>query len=132
VSASSSNATTFVIDSLDGFKDSVKVTVVSGATFPVCNGDLTRSRWGMAAVSLCADTQPYRFAARTIFLSVLPATDTLVARPHWVAEEPVLQRLACRRRRQGTRSCVCGLKSRPVSIVARDSASRRVYARYEW
>ena len=113
--------TTFVIDSVDGFKDSVKVAVVATPPALVQWGfdSLAVGNGGSVSVPLTLSrTDP---AATTLFLSVVPAVDTLVARPALSCGGAVLQRVSIPTQSSGTSVLLCGLKAGRVRVVARDS-----------
>ena len=115
------NGSTFVIDSVAGFKDSVKVAVVAAPPSLVQWGfdSLAVGNGGSVSVPLTLSrTDP---AATTVFLSVLPAADSLVARPALSCGGAVLQRVSIPTLSSGTSVLLCGLKAGRVLMVARDS-----------
>ena len=115
------NGTTFVIDSVDGFKDSVRVAVVAAPPSLVQWGfdSLAVGNGGSVSVPLTLSrTDP---AATTLFLSVVPAADTFVARPALSCGGGVLPRVSIPALSSGTSVLLCGLKAGRVLVVARDS-----------
>ena len=115
------NGTTFVIDSVDGFKDSVKIAVVAAPPSLVQWGFDSLAVGNGGSVSVPLTLSRTDSAARTILLSVLPAADTLVARPALGCGGSALQRLSIPAQTSGTSVLICGLKAGRVLIVARDS-----------
>jgi plastocyanin len=119
-------AATFVVDSVDGFKDSVRVAVVASPPALLQWGfdSLAVGNGGSVSVPLTLSrTDP---ANLTVFLSVLPPADTLLARPATSCGASVLQRISIGAGQSGVSVLVCGLKAGRIQLVARDSAG--VYA----
>ncbi|MGH7520312.1 MAG: cupredoxin domain-containing protein [Gemmatimonadales bacterium] len=116
------NGATFVIDSVDGFKDSVRVAVVPSPPLLLqwSVDSLAVGNGGSVSVPLTLTRTDS--AATTVFLQVLPAVDTLVARPALSCGGPVLRRLSIPALQSGTSVLVCGLKAGRIEIEARDSA----------
>ncbi len=113
--------TTFVVDSLDGLKDSVKVTVVPAPPSLLQWGfdSLAVGNGGSISVPLTLSrTDP---AVTRVFLSVLG--DTLIARPASGCGGSVLQRVNIPVQTSGTSVLICGLKAGRVLMEARDSAN---------
>lgn len=120
------DANTYVVDSLSDsgtvYWDSTLVQVVGAPPALL--------RWGFDSLDVAiAGGVPVPLTLSrpdtretTIFLSVLPALDTLVARPALGCGGPVLQRVTISSQSSGTTVPVCGLKAGDVRMVARDSA----------
>jgi plastocyanin len=117
---------TFVVDSVDGFKDSVKVAVVAAppALLQWSVDSLAVGNGGSVSVPLTLSRTDS--AALTVLLSVLPAGDTLIARPAASCGGSVLRRLSLPAGQSGASVLVCGLKAGRIQLVATDSAG--VYA----
>ena len=116
------NGVTFVVDSVDGFKDSVKVAVVSAPPSLLQWGfdSLAVGNGGSVSVPLTLSrTDP---STVRVLLSVIPATDTLVARPALGCPGGVLSKLSIAPPSSGTSVLFCGLKAGRVTVVAADSA----------
>jgi len=116
------NGVTFVIDSVDGFKDSVKVAVVSAPPSLLQWGfdSLAVGNGGSVSVPLTLSrTDP---GTVRVLLSVIPAADTLVARPALGCPGGVLSKLSIAPPSSGTSVLFCGLKAGRVTVVAADSA----------
>ena len=124
------DASTYVVDSLTDstgvYWDSTLVQVISAPPRLI--------RWGTdsVAVGLIGGVPvPVTLslpnpAPMTVFLSVLPMSDTMIARPALSCTGPVLHRVGINPQSPGTSVLVCGLKEGRVQMVAEDSA--RVYA----
>jgi len=116
------NGVTFVIDSVDGFKDSVKVAVVSAPPSLLQWGfdSLAVGNGGSVSVPLTLSrTDP---GTVRVLLSVIPTADTLVARPALGCPGGVLSKLSIAPPSSGTSVLFCGLKAGRVTVVAADSA----------
>ena len=132
VSGVALDSTTYVVDSLlEGttvYQDStlVKVVVAPPALlrWGVPNDSLSVGNGGSVSVPLTLSRTDS--APRTVFLSVIPAVDSLVARPATACGGPVLQRAVIPALTSGSSVLVCGLKAGRVLIKAQDSLS--VYA----
>jgi len=119
------NATTYVVDSLSDsgtvYWDSTLVQVVAAPPALL--------RWGLDSldIGIAGTTVPLTLSrpdtrVTTVFLSVLPAIDTMLARPALACGGPVLQRVTINPQSAGTAVLVCGLKAGRVQLVASDSA----------
>jgi plastocyanin len=114
--------TTFVIDSVDGFKDSVKVAVVAAPPALLQWGfdSLAVGNGGSVSVPLTLSrTDP---APVSVLLSVLPASDTMIARPASGCPGGTLRRVQVPAGASATSVLVCGLAAGRVTFVAQDSA----------
>jgi len=135
VSGVALDSTTYVVDSLlEGttvYKDStlVKVVVAPPALlrWGVPNDSLSVGNGSSVSVPLTLSRTDS--APRTVFLTVIPAVDTLVARPATACGGPLLPRLVIPALSSGTSVLVCGLKAGRVVIKAQDSLS--VFARFD-
>ena len=120
------DATTYVVDSLSEggtvYWDSTLVQVVGAPPALLRWGfdSLDVAILGSVPVPLTLSRPDTRVTA--VFLSVLPAVDTMVARPALGCGAPVLQRVTINPQASGTSVPVCGLKAGAVRMVARDSA----------
>jgi len=116
------NGVTFVIDSVDGFKDSVRVAVVSAPPSLLQWGfdSLAVGNGGSVSVPLTLSrTDP---ATVRVLLTVIPAADTLVARPALSCPGGVLSKVSIPTPSSGASVLFCGLKAGRVTVVAADSA----------
>lgn len=114
--------TTFVIDSVDGFKDSVKVAVVTTPPALLQWGfdSLAVGNGGSVSVPLTLSrTDP---SVTTVLLSVIPAADTVIARPANGCPGGTLAKRQIPANTAATSVLVCGLAAGRVTIVAQDSA----------
>src|SRR5881394_1379471 len=114
--------TVFVIDSVDGFKDSVKVAVVTTPPALLQWGfdSLAVGNGGSVSVPLTLSrTDPQ---ATTVLLSVVPAADTMIARPAAGCPGGALKKVTIPANTSATSVLVCGLAAGRVTIVAQDSA----------
>ena len=129
VSGVALDSTTYVVDSLlEGatvYRDSTLVKVVAAPPallrWGVPNDSLSVGNGGSVSVPLTLSRTDS--APRTVFLSVIPAVDTLVARPATGCGGPVLQRVVIPALTSGSSVLVCGLKAGRVLIKAQDSLS---------
>jgi plastocyanin len=113
---------TFVIDSVDGFKDSVRIEVVAAPPALLQWGfdSLAVGNGGNVSVPLTLSrTDP---AATAILLSVIPAADTMIARPATTCPGGTLKKVTIPANTSATSVLVCGLAAGRVTIVAQDSA----------
>jgi len=113
---------TFVIDSVDGFKDSVRIEVVAAPPALLQWGfdSLAVGNGGSVSVPLTLSrTDP---SITTVFLSVIPAADTLIARPANGCPGGTLTKRQIPANTAATSVLVCGLAAGRVMIVAQDSA----------
>ena len=124
------DATTYVVDSLVDstgvFWDSTLVQVVSAPPLLIQWGTDSIAVGLISGVSVPITLSRTNPAAMTVFLSVLPTSDTMIARPGLSCGGPVLHRLTITAQSSGAAVLVCGLKEGRVQLVAEDSA--RVYA----
>jgi plastocyanin len=114
--------TAFVIDSVDGFKDSVKVAVVATPPALLQWGfdSLAVGNGGSVSVPLTLSrTDP---SITTVLLSVIPAADTMIARPANGCPGGTLTKRQIPANTAATSVLVCGLAAGRVTIVAQDSA----------
>ena len=116
------NGTTFVIDSLSGFRDSVKVAVVAAPPALLQWGFDSLAVGNGGSVSVPLTLSRTDSAATRVLLSVVPAADTLVARPATGCPGAVLTKATVSPQSSGTSVLVCGLKAGRVTLVATDSA----------
>jgi plastocyanin len=115
-----------LIDSTGVFWDSTLVQVISAPPLVLQWGSDSVSvglTGGVAVPITLSRPDP---AAITIFLSVVPGTDSMIARPAASCGGPVLHRVALSPQTSGTSVLLCGLKEGRVRVAAEDSA--RVYA----
>ena len=110
---------TFVIDSVDGFKDSVKVTVVAAPPALLQWGfdSLAVGNGGNVSVPLTlsrTDPNPV-----VVFLS---SSDSMLARPATGCPGGSLKRIQIPANTSATSVLVCGLAAGRVTLVAQDSA----------
>ena len=113
------NGTTFVIDSVDGFKDSVKVTVVAAPPALLQWGydSLAVGNGGNVSVPLTLSrTDP---SPVVIFLS---SSDSMLARSATGCPGGSLKRIQIPQNTSATSVLVCGLAAGRVTLVAQDSA----------
>jgi len=124
------DATTYVVDSLVDstgvYWDSTLVQVVSAPPLLLQWGTDSLAVGLVGGVFVPVTLSRPDPAAITVFLSVVPKSDTMIARPALSCGGPVLQRVAINPQSSGTSVLVCGLKEGRVLMVAEDSA--RVYA----
>jgi plastocyanin len=116
------NGVTFVVDSVDGLKDSVKIAVVPAPPSLLQWGfdSLAVGNGGSVSVPLTLSrTDP---ATTRVLLSVIPAADTLIARPALGCPGGVLNKVSIAPGSAGTSVLFCGLKAGRVTVVAADSA----------
>jgi len=114
--------TVFVIDSVDGLKDSVKVAVVATPPALLQWGfdSLAVGNGGSVSVPLTLSrTDPQ---ATTVLLSVVPAADTMLARPAAGCPGGTLKKVTIPANTSAASVLVCGLAAGRVTIVAQDSA----------
>src|SRR6185503_15846158 len=113
---------TFVIDSVDGFKDSARIEVVAAPPALLQWGfdSLAVGNGGSVSVPLTLSrTDP---SITTVLLSVIPAADTLIARPANGCPGGTLTKRQIPANTAATSVLVCGLAAGRVTIVAQDSA----------
>ncbi|HKA58888.1 MAG TPA: plastocyanin/azurin family copper-binding protein [Gemmatimonadales bacterium] len=119
------DATTYVVDSLSDsgtvYWDSTLVQVV-GAPPALLRWGFDSLDIGIAGTSVPLTLSRPDIRVTTVFLAVLPAIDTLVARPALGCGGPVLHRVTINPQSSGTAVPVCGLKAGIVRMVATDSA----------
>ena len=124
------DATTYVVDSLVDstgvYWDSTLVQVVSAPPLLLQWGTDSVAVGLASGVSVPITLSRPDPAPITVFLSVLPLSDTTIARPALSCGGSVLHRVAISPQSSGTAVLVCGLKEGRVQLVAEDSA--RVYA----
>ena len=111
--------TTFVVDSLDGLKDSVKVTVVAAPPSLLQWGfdSLAVGNGGNVSVPLTLSrTDP---SPTVVFLS---SSDTMIARPVSGCPGGSLRRTQIAAGSASTSITICGLAAGRVTLVAQDSA----------
>lgn len=124
------DATTYVVDSLVDstgvYWDSTLVQVVSAPPLLLQWGTDSLAVGLVAGVPVPVTLSRPDPAAITVFLSVLPVSDTMIARPAASCGGAVLHRVTINPQSSGTAVLVCGLKEGRVQMVAEDSA--RVYA----
>jgi len=128
VSGVALDATTYVVDSLSDsgtvFWDSTLVQVVPAPPAVLQWAYPSLDLAGSASVPLTVSRTDTK--ALTVFLSVLPPGDTMIARPALSCGGPVLHRATINPQSSGTAVLICGLKQGRVQVVAEDSA--RVYS----
>ena len=120
------DSTTYVIDSLTDstgtFKDSVFVAVVASPPALLQWGfdSLAVGNGGSVSVPLTLSrTDP---SVTTVLLSVIPASDTLIARPASGCPGGTLKKVSIPANTAATSVLVCGLAAGRVTLVAQDSA----------
>ncbi len=124
------DVTTYIVDSLVDstgvYWDSTLVQVVSAPPLLLQWGTDSLAVGLVGGVPVPVTLSRPDPAAITVFLSVLPVSDTMIARPAVSCGGSVLHRVAINPQSPGTTVLVCGLKEGRVQMVAEDSA--RVYA----
>ena len=124
------DATTYIVDSLVDstgvYWDSTLVQVVSAPPLLLQWGTDSLAVGLVGGVPVPVTLSRPDSAAISVFLSVLPVSDTMIARPAVSCGGPVLHRVTINPQSPGTAVLVCGLKEGRVQMVAEDSA--RVYA----
>ena len=124
------DVTTYIVDSLVDstgvYWDSTLVQVVSAPPLLLQWGTDSLAVGLVGGVPVPVTLSRPDPAAITVFLSVLPVSDTMIARPAVSCGGSVLHRVAINPQSPGTAVLVCGLKEGRVQMVAEDSA--RVYA----
>ena len=120
------DSTTYVIDSLTDstgtFKDSVFVAVVAAppALLQWGRDSLAVGNGGSVSVPLTLSrTDP---SVTTVLLSVIPASDTLIARPASGCPGGTLKKVPIPANTAATSVLICGLAAGRVTLVAQDSA----------
>ena len=114
--------TTFVIDSVDGFKDSVKVAVVTTPPALLQWGFDSLAVGNGGSVSVPLTLSRTDSGLTTVLLSVIPAADTMIARPANSCPGGTLTKRQIPANTAATSVLVCGLGAGRVTIVAADSA----------
>jgi len=118
--------TTYVIDSLsDGaatFKDSVFVAVVSSPPALLQWGFDSLAVGNGGSVSVPLTLSRIDSGVTTVLLSVIPAGDTLIARPAAGCPGGTLKQVQIPANTAATSVLICGLAAGRVTLVAQDSA----------
>jgi len=118
--------TTYVIDSLsDGaatFKDSVFVAVVSSPPALLQWGFDSLAVGNGGSVSVPLTLSRIDSVVTTVLLSVIPAGDTLIARPAAGCPGGTLKQVQIPANTAATSVLICGLAAGRVTLVAQDSA----------